>query len=250
MLSIFLDTQKLELLEKIEIPLCIDLDINVFYYIIRVFIALLCGSIIGWERMNRSKDAGIKTHAIVCMSSAIIMIVSKYGFTELLCIPIEHSPFRGDPARLAAQVISGIGFLGAGVIFYRKDFLHGLTTAAGIWLTGAIGLAIGSGMVIVGLCATILLLIFQVCLHYPIQRLKARNNMLKISLRLKKPSDLERIKEILAIEKFNEFKSSIDKDGFLNIEVQLNSKHYSSEADILKLLNENKEIVYIERILD
>lgn len=227
----------------------IDLDDDIFIFVFRILIALLCGFCIGWERMNRSKVAGIRTHAIVCMAAAIIMIVSKYGFSDQV---IGEAGVRGaDAARLAAQVVSGIGFLGAGVIFYRKDFLHGLTTAAGIWSTGAIGLTIGSGMVIIGIVATIILLLLQVMMHHPLKRLRTiSNNILTISLKLDSPADLDRIKDVLSVEKFNSFKSSVNPDGTLNVEVELVSKNYSSESEILALVQNHKEIVSIERISD
>ncbi|MCR4661481.1 MAG: MgtC/SapB family protein [Clostridia bacterium] len=228
----------------------IDASENIVIYLVRITLALICGFFIGWERMNRAKGAGIRTHAIVCMASAILMIVSKYGFSDDAVIATNG--VRGaDTSRIAAQVVSGIGFLGAGVIFFKKDFLHGLTTAAGIWATSAIGLAIGAGMVIIGIFTTSILLILQIIMHNPIKSLKnVTNNVLKISIKLQNPEDLDRIKEILAVEKFNDFKSSIAEDGTIDVEVELVTKKYSSEAEILKLLYDNKEIVNIERTSD
>ena len=109
----------------------------------------------------------MRTHVIVCMGAALAMIVSKYGFVDLTLT--DGSPFPGtrgaDPARVAAQVVSGISFLGAGVIFKREGLVRGLTTAAGIWVTAAIGLAVGSGMLVIGLFAALVVCILQILMH-------------------------------------------------------------------------------------
>ena len=106
--------------------------------ILRVVLSVVCGFIIGVERKMRSKEAGIRTHTIVAIGSCLLMIVSKYGFGDVQS--------TGDAARIVAQVVSGIGFLGGGIIVYTKGSLHGLTTAAGIWTTAGIGMAIGTGL--------------------------------------------------------------------------------------------------------
>lgn len=127
-----------------------------FEFFIRIILAALMGVIIGFERKNRNKEAGIRTHSIVCLASALIMIVSKYGFEDM---------GRFDGSRIASQVISGIGFLGAGIIFVKNNAISGLTTAAGVWATAGIGLAMGSGMYIVAIIGTLLIVIVQVIMH-------------------------------------------------------------------------------------
>lgn len=115
---------------------------------LKLFIALLLGGIIGIEREFRSKDAGFRTHFLVALGSALFCIVSQYGFGFDL----------KDSSRVAAQVVSGIGFLGAGTIIFQKNVVRGLTTAAGLWVTAAIGLTCGTGMYIVALIATAMVL--------------------------------------------------------------------------------------------
>lgn len=122
----------------------------------RIILAAFMGYLIGYERKNREKSAGMRTHAIVCMGSALIMIVSKYGFSD---IPDY------DASRVAAQIVSGIGFLGAGIIFVRNHSVSGLTTAAGIWTTAGVGMAIGGGLYLIGTCAGILVVATQIILH-------------------------------------------------------------------------------------
>ena len=136
-------------------------------FCLRLVLACICGAAIGIERSRHFKEAGVRTHVIVCMGAALAMIVSKYGFVDLTLA--DGSPFPGtrgaDPARVAAQVVSGISFLGAGVIFKREGLVRGLTTAAGIWVTAAIGLAVGSGMLMVGLFAALVVCLLQVLMH-------------------------------------------------------------------------------------
>lgn len=119
----------------------------------RIFLSAFCGIAIGYERMNHFKAAGVKTHMIVGLSAALMMIVSKYGFAD--------SP-DFDAARVAAQVVSGVGFLGAGIIFKRKQTVQGLTTAAGIWGTSGVGLALGSGLYYIGIFGTAIFIVLRV----------------------------------------------------------------------------------------
>ncbi|WP_182186732.1 MgtC/SapB family protein [Pectinatus frisingensis] len=129
--------------------------------LVRLIVAGICGSLIGYERKNRLKEAGIRTHMIVALGSALVMIVSKYGFADVLLL---HN-YILDPSRVAAQIVSGIGFLGAGIIFVRKQAISGLTTAAGIWATAGIGMAIGAKLYFMGISATVLILLVQIIMH-------------------------------------------------------------------------------------
>ena len=130
---------------------------------IRLLLACLCGAAIGFERSKRFKEAGIRTHIIVCVGAALAMIISKYGFEDLGGI-LDGSR-TSDPARVAAQVVTGISFLGAGVIFKNGGTIKGLTTAACLWATASIGLAVGAGMIAIGIFATVLVTAVQILLH-------------------------------------------------------------------------------------
>lgn len=125
-------------------------------FVLRIFVAALLGGAIGLEREYRAKEAGFRTHFLVALGSALFMVVSAYGFEGAMHTP-EH---RWDVSRVAAQVVSGIGFIGAGTIIFRKqeNVVSGLTTAAGVWVTAAIGLACGGGMYVVATASTILVL--------------------------------------------------------------------------------------------
>ena len=126
-------------------------------FLLRIFVAALLGGAIGLEREYRAKEAGLRTHFLVALGSAVFMIVSAYGFDGVMTTP-EH---RWDVSRVAAQVVSGIGFIGAGTIIFHKseNVVRGLTTAAGLWVTAAIGLACGGGMYILSIASTILVLV-------------------------------------------------------------------------------------------
>jgi putative Mg2+ transporter-C (MgtC) family protein len=125
--------------------------------ILRIFVAALLGGLIGLEREYRSKEAGFRTHFLVAMGSALFMIVSAYGFSDSMNNELQ----RWDVSRVASQVVSCIGFIGAGTIIFRKqeNVVSGLTTAAGVWVVAAIGLACGGGMYKVAVASTLLVLI-------------------------------------------------------------------------------------------
>ncbi len=138
-----------------------------FEFFARILVACVCGAAIGFERSKRYKEAGIRTHIIVCCATALMMIVSKYGFADMsdktgLFLFGTHGT---DPARIAAQVISGVSFLGAGIIFRNGTSVRGLTTAAGIWATSGIGLAIGAGLYVIGIFTTVVVAALQVIMH-------------------------------------------------------------------------------------
>ena len=135
-------------------------------YVIRIIVAGLCGCLIGYERTVRAKGAGIRTHCVVACAAALMMIISKYAFFDATIQGMAiGADVRLDPSRVASTIVSGVGFLGAGTIFVHKNKISGLTTAAGIWATSGVGMAIGSGMYLVGIAATIIIVIAQIFLH-------------------------------------------------------------------------------------
>ena len=132
----------------------------------RMVIACICGIVIGFERNTRAKEAGIRTHCIVGCASALMMIISKYGFSDLVKMDYQFAAeIRLDPSRMAQGIVTGVGFLGAGIIYFQRGIIRGLTTAAGVWTMSGIGMAIGAGMYIIGIAATCLILLLQIILH-------------------------------------------------------------------------------------
>lgn len=130
-------------------------------WLIRIIVAALCGAVIGYERAIQRKSAGVRTHIVVAVASTLFMIVSKYGFYDLL----TTNEIALDPSRIAAQIVTGISFIGAGTILVRREQISGLTTAAGVWATSAIGMAVGSGLYTIGVLATIFIFFIQMLFH-------------------------------------------------------------------------------------
>ena len=139
-------------------------------FILRLFIAGILGGLIGFEREFRAKEAGLRTHFIVALGSALFMLISQYAFTG-----------RFDAARVAAQVVSGIGFIGAGVIIFHKNVVRGVTTAAGLWVAAAIGLACGAGMYVVAIAATLFTIMCLETMHIITRRYGEKSVMVTIS---------------------------------------------------------------------
>ena len=135
-----------------------------FTMLVRLVVSAIFGGIVGMERGSGDRPAGFRTHILVCAGSTLIMLVSLYGFDGFDAQPFEY-PRNRDSARIAAQVVSGIGFLGAGTILHEGVTIRGLTTAASLWMVSAIGLAVGAGMFLVGGAATAITMITLVTFH-------------------------------------------------------------------------------------
>ncbi len=140
-----------------------------YEFLLRLLCAAVMGGLIGLEREYRAKEAGFRTHFLVAMGSALFMIVSAYGFSDALTSDLH----RWDVSRVAAQVVSGIGFIGAGTIIFRKteNVVVGLTTAAGLWVTAAIGLACGGGMYVLAIGSTLMVLVGLEAFDFFLRRL-------------------------------------------------------------------------------
>lgn len=201
----------------------------------RIIIAGICGGIIGYERKNRNKEAGIRTHMIVALGASLIMIVSKYGFADIL----GEQGIALDPSRIAAQIVTGVGFLGAGMIFMRKNTISGLTTAAGIWATSAIGMSIGSGLYLLGIVTTVLIVVIQIILH---GRLLKETYKDEISFLLKKDKnavqDLQKQLESMHIEILNIEIKKHNEFYMVEMVVSLPENYHATE--MLKLKSEAK----------
>lgn len=187
----------------------VDWTRDVWHFIVRMLIAIICGLAIGFERKSRSKEAGIRTHAIVCLASCLFMILSKY-LTVPLFSDITGGTFNSDATRIAAQVVTGIGFLGAGIIMYRRDVMHGLTTAAGVWATSAIGMAIGGGFVVTGVVATAMILLLQLIFHLPIKAFTTRHiAIVKMQIWAENDEILPQIMQKLNAKKVSSYKAKL-----------------------------------------
>lgn len=145
---------------------------NTLNLILRIVLATGCGALIGIDREYRTKAAGFRTHVLVALGSALFMVVSMYGFEEVR----ELSGASFDPSRIASQVVTGIGFIGAGTILFQKNSVRGLTTAAGLWVTAAIGLACGAGLYWIACVATLLVLLCLEGFNYFLRHMNRRGD--------------------------------------------------------------------------
>lgn len=210
-------------------------------YLFRLFGAAFCGICIGYERENNLKMAGIRTHVIVALTASLMMIISKYGFTDVL----GKTGYRLDPSRIAAGVVTAVGFLGASVIFTHKMNVSGLTTAAGIWATVGIGMAFGTGMYGVGIAATLCVVFLQFLSHKNFQLLKT-TKVGKLTLRIDRSRDVDRILENIFMKKKikieNIYVKKVDEDMLLlKLYVKFPTRYQLQ--DVLRFLKETPEII-------
>ena len=143
-----------------------------YEFVLRLFVAAILGGVIGLEREYRAKEAGFRTHFLVALGSGLFMILSQFGFDGVLG---NYEQVSLDPSRIASQVVTGIGFIGAGTIIFQKHVVRGLTTAAGLWVTSAIGMTAGAGMYVLSFAATVLVLLCLEALYFIFQHFGARN---------------------------------------------------------------------------
>ena len=212
-------------------------------WLIRLILAGIFGYAIGYERNSRSKNAGIRTHLIVALSAALMIIVSKYGFMDI----INTHGVSLDPSRIAAQIVSGIGFLGAGMIFVHNQSVNGLTTAAGIWATSGIGMAIGSGLYFIGIVATLLILLFQIILHQNYRWIKSATSD-HLILQLENLEGLQLLQNQLKDEQVKILSLKVEKksNNCLRVDLYLKLPKNYEITSILNLLETNGKIKSIE----
>lgn len=206
-----------------------------FRILLDLLLSVALGFVIGMERKLRSKEAGIRTHTIVCFGAALMMVVSMYAFGD-----------DADSARVAAQIVSGVGFLGAGMIVYRQHEVRGLTTAAGVWATAGIGMACGGRLYIVALGATALLIAVQCVLHLRIRAfLQKKSYSVKIVFLQSKDENLQ-IKELFGTDRFN--KLVINREnGQVTYSATLNTEKEFSSTWLNQLMEEHPFILSVER---
>lgn len=216
-------------------------------FILRLLVAGLLGTVIGLDREYRVKDAGFRTHFLVSLGSALIMIVSQWGFGEIL-----REPGVGlDPSRIAAQVVSGIGFIGAGTIIIHRQLVRGLTTAASLWATAGIGLAAGAHMYIVAGAATALTLFGLEVLTLVFGGLGRRRTMIVFSASKKEFIDamFERLesKDYSVIS--YEVETQRTSDGVVHrATIVIRAKGQAGEEGYIDLLRANPDIT-VEKIV-
>ncbi len=200
--------------------------------VIRIILAGICGGIIGVERTLRQKDAGFRTHIIVAMGAALMVIISKYGFLDIVFL----DSVQVDVSRVASNIITGISFLGAGMIFVKGISIKGLTTAAGIWVTAAVGMAMGAGLYIVALISVFLLLLVQIVFHkflIGFDKVLANDNLVPCFVQIENtPVAVKELKAFLQANGVQVFDSSIEtSQSNEKLTIHLNVQ-YEKDVDI------------------
>lgn len=192
-------------------------------FVLRLLVAALLGGVVGLERELRAKEAGIRTHFLVALGSALLMIISQYGFSE--------APGRAaDPSRLAAQIVSGIGFLCAGTIIFRREAVKGLTTAAGLWVAAGIGMAVGCGMYLLAVAASLLTLAGFELVSFSVHRLGFRTRTLHLVFTAKNDAAAEKAMSQLRSGNCSIGECSLKKDNDGSVKVSL-SLHCRTRSD-------------------
>lgn len=215
------------------------------YITIRVILALILGGMIGFEREKNSIGAGFRTHILVCVGSALIMLLSEYGFPQFA----DESNVRIDPSRLAAQVVSGVGFLGAGTILRHGLSIKGLTTAASLWVVAAIGLAAGAGYYYGAILVTCLVLASLLILNIVEKRFLHRKQLYTIKVDIKSnPGVVGTISALLEKKGIEVLRLALEEDD-RNIDIRTAVTLYVKFPNILNVVDTVDEIRHLPHII-
>lgn len=200
-----------------------------------LLLSVVLGFFIGFERKMRYKEAGIRTHTIVCVGAALMMIVSKYAFGE-----------GADTARVAAQIVAGVGFLGAGIIVYKKNEVHGLTTAAGVWATAGVGMACGGKLYVIAVGATLILILAQFVFHMNFRLFRSKKYYsIKIEFIQTEDENLQ-VKALFGVERFNRLVIKRTENQVI-YQAMLNTDKEFPSVRLNEIMAENAFIRSIER---
>ena len=214
---------------------------HIITFTIRLIVAMILGGIVGLEREYRAKDAGFRTHFLVAIGSALFTLISMYGFADGV----------KDTSRVAAQVVSGIGFLGAGIIVFQRNVIRGLTTAAGLWVTAAIGMACGVGQFYMAVLVTLLILIGLEVLNRFIPHIGSSSVQLSFSSPSRKDvaDAIMNIRKIVVDVISYEIKNKeSDKGEYYKVQMEVRTKHRQRNDRILEILKDfdNVNIIDVE----
>ena len=200
--------------------------------VVRLVLAGVLGGLIGAEREYRGKVAGTRTHLLVALGAALIMLVSKYGFGGV-----------GDPGRVAAQIVSGIGFIGAGAIMVQKHYVLGLTTAAGLWVVAGIGMATGGGLYTLAIAGTIFALIGLELFRFIVKMVRLTN--VNVTFAADKPSDIPRILSRLRDSGFHVFNykvESVSSSGYRIVASMREKSKGDSKLALIRIFNHEEGV--------
>lgn len=207
--------------------------------LLRIIVAGFCGGAIGYERESRKKAAGIRTHVIVAVSSALMIILSKYGFDDVL-----NEYVRLDPSRIAAGTVTAIGFLGSGIIFSRNHNVSGVTTSAGIWATLGVGMSVGAGMYVIGAVTTVIVVLVEIFIGRRGKMSYLIKEVYQVEIEYRKQDDskesmIERIRRELE-----------DSYQCRILKFQVKRKADSTQLNFLVRTAKGKELVHLAELAD
>ena len=209
-----------------------------YKYLLAILLSVVLGFLIGLERKTRAKEAGVRTHTIVCFGSCLLMVISKYGFSES----------NADISRVASQIVTGIGFIGAGMIVYRKNAVHGLTTAAGVWATAGIGMACGAGLYFVAVGGTLIMICVQCVLHINCKLFNMKRTfIIKISF-VQTCDEDKKVKQLFGTDRFH--KLSVTRGEKMVYNVSIVTDNEVSSSEINEIMQNNDFIISVERCDD
>ena len=203
------------------------------WWALDLILAAFLGFFIGLERKFRYKEAGIRTHTIVSVGAALMMIISRHAFGN-----------DADTARVAAQIVAGVGFLGAGIIVYKKNVVHGLTTAAGVWTAAGVGMACGGGLWLIAIIATAILILIQWFLHRKMFRTKKLFSIRIVFVQI--TDEREQIKQLFDIERYNRLVVEREGEKLIYHAILDTDEEYSS-TQLDEIMKTHSYIRSIER---
>lgn len=214
-------------------------------FVLRLLAATAMGAAIGIEREYHAKEAGLRTHLLVALGSCLFMLLSAYGFDAIL----GHDHVSYDPSRIASQVVTGIGFIGAGTIILQKQVVRGLTTAAGLWVTAAIGLACGNGMFWLALITTAIVLISLgvINLYLPYFSQRDRNVTFQVADYETLTEVLENLRnEKITVLNYEMHKDAEEDDGKMLVSIEIRTKRYDNVKEITSILKNFEKVDLIQ----
>ena len=220
----------------------LDATPQIWKILVRLLCAIVAGLLIGIESRSRLKDAGVKTQTLLCLTACLLMIISKYAFYEL-------SKFEGiqyDASRVASTIISGLCFIGAGMLFYKQNAIRGLTTAVSLCLTIAIGMCFGAGLLITGGIVTIVFITLQRILHQDRGIFKSKRLIFVSAKFYAEDGYIDRFKEIFGISHFVTFKITKENDKSI-VEVEFFYKIKISSEELFDISKNEPQIIMLEK---
>ena len=220
----------------------LDGNLQIWKILVRLGAAILAGFVIGLECRSRAKDAGIRTHTLLCLTACLLMIISKYGFYELA----KFEGIQYDASRVSSTIISGLCFIGAGMVFYKQDAIKGLTTAVSLCLTISIGMCFGSGLIITACIVTALTIVLQLIMHQNKGIFRSKKHIVVSAKFYADDGYVEKFKKIFGISHFVSFKITKENERSI-VEAEFYYKVKISSEELVEISKNEPQIIMLEK---